>query len=259
MGRLDGKVAIITGTTSGIGRTTAIRFAKEGARIVGAGRRANRGEEMVKMIRKAGGEAIFVTTDVSQSPDVIRMVKKAIDTYGRIDILFNNAGVQEQFVPLHELDEAEFDRVIAINLKGTFLCMKYVIPEMLKTGGGSIINVGSTVNVMGIPGVPAYSASKGGVATLSMETAVDYVRQNIRVNWTMPGLIATEMIADKAFKGDKELIEKVGANMVLGRYGTEEEIANLVLFLASDESSYITATGIRIDGAGTQGNKFINI
>ena len=255
--RIDGKVAIVTGGASGIGRTTAILFAKEGAKVVVADCVAQGGEETAKMIREAGGEAIFVKTDVTKSADVARTVKTTVDTYGKLDILYNCAGIQEEAVPLHECKEEDFDRVVAVNLKGVFLGMKYAIPEMLKTGGGSIINQGSTVNVIGIPNIPAYSASKGGVATLSMEAAVDYLRQNIRINWTMPGLIATKMVTDVILKGDKKAIERVGANQALGRYGTEEEIANLVLFLASDESSYITATGIRIDGAGTQGTKFL--
>jgi NAD(P)-dependent dehydrogenase (short-subunit alcohol dehydrogenase family) len=257
MGRLNGKVAIVTGGASGMGRTTAMTFAREGAKVIVADCVVNGGDETVEAIRKAGGEAIFVRTDVSKSADVAAMVKKAVDTYGRLDILYNCAGIQEKPTPLHECTEGEFDRVVAVNLKGVFLGMKYAIPEMLKSGGGSIINQGSSVNVVGIPNMPGYAASKGGVATLSMEAAVDYLRQNIRVNWTCPGLIATKMVTEGIFKGDKETIERIGKNQPLGRYGTEQEVANLVLFLASDESSYITATGIRIDGANTQGTKYL--
>ena len=252
MGRLDGKVAIVTGGGSGMGRATALLFAKEGARLVVAGRRTENIEETVRMIREAGGEAIFIKTDVSKAKDVKNMVKAAIDAYGKLDILFNNAAIIEQEeVPLHECKEEDFDRVIAVNLKGVFLCMKYAIPEMLKTGGGSIINQGSNSCIQGAPNLSSYSASKGGVASLSMAAAMDYLRQNIRINWTMPGLILTPMIETR-IEGDKGAIKKLEAAQPLGRFGTEEEIANLALFLASDESSYITATGVKVDGALSQ-------
>ncbi len=253
MGRLDGKVAIVTGGGSGMGRATAILFAKEGAKVVVAGRGVEAGEETVRMIKEAGGKAIFAKTDVSKTEDVKKMVKTTVDTYGELDILFNNAGIVEpEVVPLHEVKEEDFDKVIAINLKGVFLCMKYAIPEMLKTGGGSIVNQGSNSCIQGAPCLSSYSASKGGVASLSMSSAVDYLRQNIRINWTMPGLIPTPMITRDLTKGDKNALEKLEAAQPLGRFGTEEEIANLVLFLASDESSYITATGIKVDGALSQ-------
>ena len=252
MGRLDGKVAIVTGGGSGMGRATAILFAKEGARLVVAGRRAESIEETVGMIREAGDEAIFVKTDVSKTKDVKNMVKTTIDTYGKLDVLFNNAAVIEQeVVPLHECKEEDFDKVIAVNLRGVFLCMKYAIPEMLKTGGGSIINQGSNSCIQGAPNLASYSASKGGVASLSMAAAMDYLRQNIRINWTIPGLILTPMIESRT-EGDRETLRKLEAAQPLGRFGAEDEIANLALFLASDESSYITATGIKVDGALSQ-------
>jgi NAD(P)-dependent dehydrogenase (short-subunit alcohol dehydrogenase family) len=253
MGKLDGKVAIVTGGASGMGQTTAVLFAKEGAKVVVADYVVESGEETTRMIKEAGGEAIFVKTDVSKASDVAAMVKTAVDTYGKLDILFNCAGlVEREAVPLHECKEEDFDKVIAVNLKGVFLGMKYAIPEMIKTGGGSIINQGSLVCVQGFPGLCSYSASKGGVATISMAAAVDYLRQNIRVNWTEPGLIATPMVRLGLLKGNKKALEELEASQPLGRFGTEEEIANLVLFLASDDASYITATGVKIDGALSQ-------
>ena len=236
-----------------MGRASAILFAKEGAKLVVAGRRAEKIEETVSMIRKAGGEAISIKTDVSKTEDVKNMVKTTIDTYGKLDILLNNAGIIEQeSVPMHEVNEEDFDKVIAINLKGVFLCMKYAIPEMLRTGGGSIVSQGSNSCIQGAPCLSSYSASKGGVASLSRAAAMDYLRQNIRINWTMPGLIPTPMITQDMTKEDKKALKKLEAKQPLGRFGTEEEIANLALFLASDESSYITATGIRVDGALSQ-------
>lgn len=253
MGRLDGKVAIVTGGGSGMGRATAILFAKEGARLAVAGRRIESIEETARMIREAGGEAISIKTDVSKAEDVRNMVRTTVDTYGKLDVLLNNAGIVEpEAVPLHEVKETDFDKTIAINLKGVFLCMKYAIPEMLKTGGGSIVNQGSNSCIQGTNRLSSYSASKGGVASLSMAAAMDYLRQNIRINWTMPGLIPTPMIAGTRTEGDRNALKKLEVAQPLGRFGTEEEIANLALFLASDESSYITATGIKADGALSQ-------
>lgn len=253
MGRLDGKVAIITGAGIGIGRAAAILFAKEGAKVVVADIVVETGEETVRLIKKAGGESIFVKTDVTKASEVAAMVKTAVDTYGKLDILVNNAGIMDrECVPLHECTEEDFDRVIAVNLKGAFLAMKYAIPEMLKTGGGSIINQGSNACIQGSPRVPAYSTSKGGIPSLSRSAAVDYIRQNIRVNWTMPGLIPTALVARDLLKGDEKALERLEAAQPLGRFGTEEEIANVMLFVASDESSYITATGILVNGGLSQ-------
>lgn len=235
-----------------MGRVTAALFAKEGAKVVVADC-IDGGEETARMIKEQGGKAVFVKTDVSQSSEVERMVRTAVDTYGKLNVLFNCAGILDrERVPVHACKEEDFNRVIAVNLRGVFLGMKYAIPEMIKAGGGSIINQGSTTCVQGNPGLPSYSTSKGGVATLSMATAVDYLRQNIRVNWTIPGVIATEMIKQGWAQGDEEAVKELEKGQPLGRFGTEEEIANLILFLASDESSYITATGIKIDGAVTQ-------
>jgi len=257
MGRLDNKVAIITGGASGIGRATAILFAKEGAKVVVADCNVQGGQETVRTIKESGGNAVFVKTEVSNAKDVKNMVKTAINTYGKLQILFNCAGIMERkWVRLHECKEEDFDKVVAVNLRGVFLGMKYAIPEMLKAGGGSIINQGSLAGVRATPYLSSYCASKGGVAGISMAAACDYLRDNIRVNWTEPGLIPTPMVVRDAAKSDTQFLEKLEAAQPMGRFGTEEEIANLVLFLASDESSYITATGIKIDGGLSQGAQF---
>jgi len=253
MGRLDNKVTIITGAGMGMGKAGALVFAREGAKVVVVDWNADAGEETAKMIKDSGGEAIFVKADVSKAKDVENAVKKAVDTYGKLDILVNNAGIMDrERVPLHECKEEDFDRVIAVNLKGAFLAMKYAIPEMLKTGGGSIINQGSNACIQGSPCVPAYATSKGGIPSLSRSAAVDYIRQNIRVNWTMPGFIPTAIVARDLLKGDKKALERLEVAQPLGRFGTEEEIANVILFLASGESSYITATGILVNGGISQ-------
>ena len=257
MGRLDGKVAIVTGGASGMGKTTAVLFAKEGAKVVVADCIVEGGEETVSNIRNSGGEAIFVKTDVSKEPEVKSMVKMAIDTYGKLDILFNCAGILErEDVPLNEVKAEDFDRVIAVNLRGVFLGMKYAIPEMIKNGGGSIINQGSISEVRGVPCAASYAASKGGIASMSRAAAADYIKHNIRVNWTLPGLIATPMITRDAFHGDMEALEQLRRAQPMERFAEEEEVANLVLFLASDEAPYMTGTGVKIDGGLTLGTPF---
>ena len=247
MGRLDDKVAIITGAGAGMGRIAAIEFAKEGAKVVVAEYVAESGEETVRMIKEAGGEAIFIKTDVSKTEDVKRMIKITVDTYGKLDVLYNNAGVVAEMAPTVESTEENFDKTIAVNLKGVWLGMKYAIPEMLKTGGGSIINTASQAGERGTPNVPAYSASKGGILALSRGTAMEYATKNIRVNCINPGLIATPMMADQ-LKDNPELREKYLAAIPQGRLGKPEEVALAALFLASGESSHITGQVLVVDG-----------
>jgi len=245
MGRLDGKVAIITGAGSGIGRATATLFAREGAKVVVADWATGDGEETVRTIREAGGEAIFVKADVSKAEDVKNMVKTAVDTYGKLDVLYNNAGIGEvETVPTAEVKEENWDKVIAVNLKGVFLGMKYAIPEMLKSGGGSIINTASSAAVQPLPGIASYNASKGGVISLTRGTALEYIRKNIRVNYINPGPTVSRLNPPRI----AEIWEKHSAS---GRLSTSEEIAQAALFLASDESSHISATGIAVDGGQT--------
>jgi NAD(P)-dependent dehydrogenase (short-subunit alcohol dehydrogenase family) len=257
MGRLDDKVAIVTGGASGMGRTTAVLFAKEGAKVVVADCVVEGGEETVSNIRNSGGEAIFVKTDVSKEPEVQAMVKRAVDAYGKLDILFNCAGILErENVPLHEVKAEDFDKVIAVNLRGVFLGMKYAIPEMIKNGGGSIINQGSISELRGVPCLASYASSKGGLASMSRAAAADYIKYKIRVNWTLPGLIATPMVSRDAVHGDTEALEQLRLAQPMERFAEEEEIAYLVLFLASDEAPYVTGTGVKIDGGLTLGTPF---
>lgn len=246
MGRLDSKVAIVTGAGSGIGQATAILFAKEGAKVVVADRNREWGEKTVTMIKEAGGEATFIQTDVSQEEEVKRMVKRAIDVYGRLDILHNNAGVPGKLAITTEVTNDTWEECININLKGVWLGMKYAIPEMLKTGG-SIVNTASICADTALGSYSAYSASKGGVVALSRVTALEFVKQNIRVNCINPGTTDTALQRGLS----KEASDTAKAAIPMGRFAQPEEIAQVALFLASDASSFITGQTIAVDG-GTE-------
>lgn len=245
MGKLYGKVAVITGGSSGIGRASASLFAREGAKVVIAARGTESGEETVRMIREAGGEAVFVKTDVSKAADVKSMIKIAIDNYGQLDILFNNAGFEGELGYLHELTEENWDRVIDGNLKGVFLGMKYGIPEMLKRGGGVIVNTASTAGLGDHAYMSVYCASKGGVIRLTMTAALEYASQNIRINCICPGGILTPMV--ERISLDEEVCKRARW-LPIGRLGTPEEAAQAALFLASSESSFITGACLPVDG-----------
>jgi NAD(P)-dependent dehydrogenase (short-subunit alcohol dehydrogenase family) len=244
MGRLDGKVAIITGAGSGMGQAAAILFAKEGAKVVVADWVAKNGEETVKMIKEAGGEAIFVKVDVSKAEDAKRMVKTAVDSYGKLHVLYNNAGISIEAAPTAECTEEDFDKTIAVNLKGVWLGMKYAIPEMVKIGGGSIINTTSIGAERGLPNIPAYTASKGGVLAMSRTTALEYATQNVRVNCISPAFIGTPMVLSRT----EEVKKAIVAGIYMGRLGRPEEVAQVAVFLASDESSYVTGHAVAVDG-----------
>jgi NAD(P)-dependent dehydrogenase (short-subunit alcohol dehydrogenase family) len=253
MGRLDGKVAIITGAGAGMGRAAAILFAKEGAKVVVACRTVEAGEETVKMIKEAGGEAKFVKADVSKADDVKNMVKKTVDTYGKLDVIYNNAAILGRAAFTENITEEEWDKIMAINLKGVWLGMKYAIPEMLKNGKGSIINTASQCGERGTRNLGAYSASKGGVLALTRVTAMELAKKNIRVNALNPGIIATPM----ALTLPKEEQEGFAAIIPQGRLGRPEEIAYAALFLASDESSHVTGHALVVDGGLEVDNKQI--
>jgi NAD(P)-dependent dehydrogenase (short-subunit alcohol dehydrogenase family) len=247
MGRVEGKVAIVTGAGSGIGRASAMLLAKEGAKTVVVDRNAEAGEETVRMIKEAGGEAIFVKADVSKVEDIKKMVRTAVSTYGKLNILFNNAGFIHEVAPTADASEEVFDETIATNLKGAFMGMKYAIPEMLRIGGGSIINIASIAGTKGVTNAPAYAASKGGVLALSRATAIEYATQNIRVNCISPGTISTPAMA-ALMKDDPEIKRNYEEAVPQGRLGRPDEVAQVVLFLASDEASHITGEKLAIDG-----------
>ena len=245
--RLKGKVAIITGASSGIGKAIALRFAKEGASVVIAARNDD-GKKVEKEIVNKGGKALFVKTDVSNSNSVKQMVEKAMKHFKKINILVNNAGILE-FGNAESTSEEDWERTINTNLKSVFLCVKHVVPHM-KNKNASIINIGSELGLFGGREVVAYCASKGGVVNVTRAMALDYARQGIRVNCVCPGPINTKMLGILT-KKELELI----ANLVpMGRLGKPEEVANLVLFLASDEASYVTGSIHSVDGGYSAGS-----
>jgi NAD(P)-dependent dehydrogenase (short-subunit alcohol dehydrogenase family) len=246
--RLQGKTAIVTGGGSGIGRATAIRFAKEGAKVVVGDIDTAGGEETVTLIKEREGKAIFVQTDVSDSKQVKQLINTATDSFGSLHIMFNNAGIGNSEVRSVELSEEEWDHVVDINLKGVFLGIKYAVPEIIKAGGGAIINTSSLLGLKGQKYMSAYNASKAGVVVLTKNAALEYGKYNIRVNAIAPGVIDTKIIENwKQNEWKWPIISKANA---LGRIGTPDEVANAVVFLASDEASFITGTTLSVDGGG---------
>ncbi len=246
--RLKDKVAVITGGGSGIGRATAIRFAKEGAKIVIADINEVTGEESLGIIKEQNEEAIFIKTNVAESKSIQNLMKRAVEHFGRIDILFNNAGIGNSEVRSVDLAEEEWDQVIDINLKSVFLGIKYAIPELKKSGNGVIINTASLLGLKGRKYVSAYNASKGGVVLLTQNAALEYGKYNIRVNAIAPGIIDTNIIKD--WKNDERKWPILSRANALGRIGTPEEIASAALFLASDEASFVTGATLSVDGGG---------
>ena len=245
MDRLKNKVAIITGGGSGIGRASCLLFAREGAKVVVADYVAEGGNETARQISAADGQAVFVQTDVSKSADVQNMIGATIRNYGRIDILFNNAGIEGPSTKLANLKEEDWDRVIAIDLTSVYLGIKYVIPEMIKQGGGVILSTASVAGLVGFQGSGAYAAAKAGVINLTRLAALEYADKNIRVNCICPGVIETPMV-ERVIGGRSR--EKIVRTEPIGRLGRPEDIANAALFLASDESSFATGAPFIIDG-----------
>ena len=250
--KLDGKVAMITGGGSGLGRAIAQLFSKEGAHVVVVDVDRNGGETTVKMLKEVGGNALFAEADVSKSSEVEEVVRVAVRRYGKIDVLVNNAGI---FLggSVVEASEEAWDKVIGVNLKGVFLCSKYVLPEMFRAGGGVIVNIASVLGLVGSEGEAAYCASKGGVVALTKAMALDFARRNIRVNCVCPGSILTPLLETFFVNtGDYEgALARNSAKIPIGRVAKPEEIASLALYLASDESSYVTGSVFPVDGGWT--------
>ena len=255
-GRLDGKVAFITGAASGIGAACALRFAQEGARLAGMDLQKSAGGGDWDQAVQLAEDALFEEGDVRDEGRIAAIVAAAKERFGRIDVLVNSAGVAGGGM-IHDLDAEEWDRVVDINLKGTFLAAKHVVPVMIAGGSGSIINIASVEGIEGFMGGSSYNASKGGVVVLTKNMAIDYARSGVRVNVVCPGFIDTPMFRSVMVDGPAAVIaEKIKDAHQLGRFGQPVEIANAALFLASDEASFVTGVTLPVDGGYTAGHRF---
>lgn len=249
-GRFTGKVAFVTGGANGIGRAAALAFAREGASVVVADVSEQNNQETARMIEALGGHALAVTCDVSRNEEVQRALNAAIDAFGRLDFAFNNAGIENRVTPAADVTEEEWDRIIDINLRGVFLCMKHEIPLMLKQGAGAIVNTSSGAGIKGFKGGAAYVASKHGVVGLTKSAALDYAQSNIRINAVCPGMIDTPMM-ERFSGGTAEGRQGVISQEPVGRMGSPDEIAATVVWLCSDAASFVVGSAIVVDGGQT--------
>ncbi len=247
---LEGKVALVTGGSSGIGRATAIAFVRNGAKVVMADIDVEGGQETGRMIKQSGGDAIFIKTDVSKASEVIAMIDKTIATYGHLDCAYNNAGIlyRGPSQQTSECTEEDWDRLMSINLKGLWLCMKYEIRQMLKQGSGAIVNTSSIAGIVALRDSVAYNASKHGVTGLTRAAALEYAKSGIRVNAVCPGFIKTPMTEPPSESAAKAFAERMDRDMPMGRMGTPEEVAEAVVWLCSDAASFITGHPLAVDG-----------
>jgi NAD(P)-dependent dehydrogenase (short-subunit alcohol dehydrogenase family) len=249
--RLERKVALVTGGGSGIGRAAALAFAREGARVIIADVDVSGGEETIRLIQAAGGAAIFVRADVSKAAEVAAFVKQGVETYNRLDCALNNAGIQGGLQQTADCSEENWDRIIATNLTGVWLCMKHEIAYMVKRGGGTIVNTASNFGLVGSPGMPAYTASKHGVVGLTKTAALEYAKSGIRVNAVCPGPTQTPLV-DRVLSQQPQLanqiVEAIKAREPLGRMGRPEEIAEAVVWLCSEAASFVTGIALAVDG-----------
>lgn len=246
--RFSNQVALVTGATSGIGRSTAIAYAREGAKVVVAGRRVPEGNAVVRAITSAGGEALFVPTDVTREADIINLVARTVERFGRLDVAFNNAGWLGALAPIAEQTNDNYDRLFDANVRSVFWSMKHEIPALLRSGGGAIVNMASMGASIGFPNFSLYVASKHAVLGLTRSVALEYARQRIRVNAISPGGIQTDML-DTAFGvGETEPKKGMAERHPLGRLGTPEEIADAVLYLSAPGASFVTGHDLLVDG-----------
>ena len=242
--RFTNKVVFITGAASGIGRAAALAFAAEGARVAILDRSADALEAVQASVNNAGGEVLSIAADVSSPDQIEAAIQQIVGRFGQLDIAFNNAGVENKAAPVHEIDLAEWDRILGINLRGTFVCMKYELAQMVKQGGGVVVNTSSGAGIRGVAGGASYAASKHAIIGLTRSAALDYAKQNIRVNAVLPGNIETPMM-DRFTGGD---IQKAIDLEPVGRLGKPEEIAEAVLWMASDLGGFVTGAATVIDG-----------
>jgi len=249
MKRFQDRVALVTGGTSGIGKATALAFAAEGARVVVAGRRETEGTAVVADIRRKGGQATFVVTDVTRDADVRKLVDSAHRSYGRLDVAFNNAGTEGAVGPITGLGEADWARTVDVNLKGTWLCLKHEIPAMAERGG-AIVNVATTAALAGMAGTTIYAASKGGVIAMTRAAAIEWAAKGVRVNVVSPGAVETDMF-ERFTGGDERAKAEFKAAHPLGRAASVGEIAEAVLWLASGAAAFVTGHNLVIDGGYT--------
>jgi NAD(P)-dependent dehydrogenase (short-subunit alcohol dehydrogenase family) len=247
----DQKVAIVTGGNSGIGRATAIALAKEGANITVAARRASEGEETVGLVKETGSDGMFVKTDVANENDVRSLVKKTVDRYGRLDYAFNNAGVEEIMTPFLDQTSEKFDQIMNTNVKGVWLSMKFEIPEMIKSGGGAIVNNSSVGGIMGVPQMSIYIASKHAVLGLTKSVALEFANSGIRVNAIAPGAVKTDMIKRGWKLGEENnqfSLDTLASFHPIGRIADPKEIANAVVWLLSNKASFVLGHTLLVDG-----------
>jgi NAD(P)-dependent dehydrogenase (short-subunit alcohol dehydrogenase family) len=242
--RFTGKVAFVTGAASGIGRAAAVAFAAEGANVAILDRTADAMKETEAAVRDAGGDVLAIACDVSSPEQVEAAVTQVVERFGKLDIAFNNAGVENKATPLHEIELEEWDRILDINLRGTFVCMKHEIAQMVRQGGGVVVNTSSGAGIRGVAGGAAYAASKHAIVGMTKSAALDYAKQNIRVNAVLPGNIETPMM-DRFTGGD---IQKAIDLEPVGRLGKPEEIAEAVLWMSSELGGFVTGSAIVVDG-----------